>query len=204
MILATKLSMGNIDDVEAFVQHCINKGRVILTPDEREELLATGLAITAELYNSYDASRDPGAHEKGKGFFGYALYLLPRKLSDAWHRSQPHHVLRTQEDGSRAYEYLTPAKTIDDDVIQLADHRQVDDSVSPAVHKGNYWPPGCLASVIPLMPPNEQHLTCPVLELMEDGMTVREISGRLGLTATHIRSVQGSIASGLTELKRAA
>lgn len=112
-LLSSKVQIGNIKDAEAFVRHCMHKaGRIRITGDEREELVAEGLVLLVELHRRYDPARDKGAGGNTGGFFGYALYLLPRKMADAWHRGQPHHLLRTQEDGSRRYEYLKEPRSL--------------------------------------------------------------------------------------------
>lgn len=114
-----KVSLHNILDAEKFVQHCMNKARgIVLSEGEREELLAEGLCILVELSLRYDPDKDRSADEPTKGFFGYALYLLPRKLGDAWHRSNPTHLLRTHADGIRRYEYVKGPRSLDQ-VIEL-------------------------------------------------------------------------------------
>lgn len=113
MTLTTVVSIGNVNDAEAFVRHCMKKAKIVLTEHEREDLIAEGLAILVELHQRYEPARDPGGQTgQTKGFYGYALYLLPKKLGDAWHRSNPHHVLRTQPDGTRKYEYLEQPKSM--------------------------------------------------------------------------------------------
>lgn len=112
-MLSEKVSLGNVENAEAFVRHCLNKGSSIrMTDDQRDELIAEGLLLLCELWNRYDPHRDKSPGGTTTGFYGYALYLLPRKLADVWHRSQPHHVVRTMPDGSRIYEYLKEPKSI--------------------------------------------------------------------------------------------
>lgn len=115
-LLTQKVTVGNVQDAEAFVRHCIAKARgLVLTADQRDELIAEGLVILLELHRRYDPRKDKGAPAGGcTGFAGYALYLLPRKLADAWHRSQEHHLLRTQPDGSRRHVYLRTAKSLEE------------------------------------------------------------------------------------------
>jgi hypothetical protein len=116
--LSAKVALYNIEDCEAFVRHCMKKGRVILDGDAYDELLAEGLVLLYEMAGKYQPHRDPSWHgastERTKGFYGYALFLLPRKLGDAWHRMNPHHVQRTVEGGRRVYEYHRPAKSLDE------------------------------------------------------------------------------------------
>jgi hypothetical protein len=119
-MLNSKVTIGNITDAEAFVRHCINKSRLPLTVDERDELVAEGLVLVCELHLRYDPKR------------------LPRKLNDAWHRSQPHHLLRTQPDGTRRYEYVKTAKSLDDVHLNgMAGERNEDGTRLDQLHAGN-------------------------------------------------------------------
>ena len=148
-MLSERVSLGNVVDAEAFVRHCMHKaGRLRITGDEREELVAEGLALLCELHLRYEPERDkaPGGHTTG--FYGYALYLLPRKMADAWHRSQPHHVSRVQADGSRRYEYHREPKSLSELYDQGATnhdmtHLALDDTTWR--HPGEFIP-------IPLQP----------------------------------------------------
>ena len=118
-MLSDKVSLGNIENAEAFVRHCLRKGSAIrMTEDQREELIAEGLLLLCELWQRYEPERDKSPSGTTHGFYGYALYLLPRKLADVWHRSQPHHVVRTQADGSRIYEYLKEPKSLSEHLDQ--------------------------------------------------------------------------------------
>lgn len=136
-MLTNAVPLGNIDDAEAFVRHCINKSRIVLTPDERDELVAEGLVLLCELHQRYNPARDKAPAGKTQGFFGYALYLLPRKLNDAWHRSQPHHLLRTQSDGTRRYEYVKTARSLEE--LHTPDGFRAHDTQgrTDALHAGN-------------------------------------------------------------------
>lgn len=117
MSLTQVVSLHNVENCEAFVQHCMNKAKgIVLTKDQREDLLAEGLCLLVELAAKYDPAKDKSARtaSKTEGFYGYALFLLPKKLSDAWHRGQEHHLLKTQPDGKRKYEYASTAKSLDE------------------------------------------------------------------------------------------
>lgn len=106
----------DIADAEGFVIATINTKLKAITMDDREELVSEGLVILFDLARRYDPAKDRPSTKPGHvcktarcckpSFAGYASYLLPRKLLDAWHRMHPEHVLRTQPDGSRKYEYL--------------------------------------------------------------------------------------------------
>jgi hypothetical protein len=105
------VALHNIDDCVGFVKMSIKRSRIYYADaDEYEEMLCEGLAILVDLANRYDATRE---HDGRNRFYGYAYYLLPRKLKDAWHRSHEEHILRTQPDGTRRYEYMQRAVSWD-------------------------------------------------------------------------------------------
>jgi len=109
--LATAVSMRDVEDTEAFVKACIKRSRIKFDKDEYEELVSCGLLILCELNARYDPEKDQGPEAS---FAGYAWYLLPRKLTDAWHGMHEEHQLRTQADGSRKWEYHQPTMSWDE------------------------------------------------------------------------------------------
>lgn len=102
--------MYDIDDAEAFVRATIRRSKIIVGRDEFEELLAEGLCILCEMAERYQPRME--GYEKDGTFAGYAARFLPKKLGEAWHKLHPEHVLRTCPDGSRRYEYLEPAGSL--------------------------------------------------------------------------------------------
>lgn len=112
MQLAAKVTLHDVNDVEAFVRATITKGRLRLTLDEREELVAEGLVIMARLSNSYEPGRN-GLDATQSKFSGYAAKFLPGKLSDAWHRLQENHRLVTLPTGERKWQYDQKASSLD-------------------------------------------------------------------------------------------
>ena len=83
-----------------------------LGEDEREELVAEGLLILCELSARYDESL-PKDKQAGS-FAGYANYLLPRRLLDAWHKHHPEHRYTTDpETGKRKWVYGQPPTSLD-------------------------------------------------------------------------------------------
>lgn len=110
-MLAETVAILDIRDAEGFVQATINRARLVLQPDEREELVATGLEILVDLAGKYRPHIDGHAQE-GR-FSGYAAMYLPRKLGDAWHRMHPEHLLVTQADGSRKWTYREKAVSLE-------------------------------------------------------------------------------------------
>lgn len=126
-------ALGDVDDAEAFVKSCIRKaGLVWLERDEYEELAAEGLVILCDLYNRYDPSKETNPDKAS--FHGYAWFLLPRKLLDAWHKMHPEHVLKTfkenavdEETGedvvvtTRKYVYYESACSLDERIERFED-----------------------------------------------------------------------------------
>ena len=104
-------SVLDVGDPDSFVRSCIKRSRIKPeNPDTYEELVCEGIAILFELADKYDPERDGGIDpELCEGtdgvasFAGYAWYLLPLRLVNAWHRMHPNHVLTTvtAEDGSK-------------------------------------------------------------------------------------------------------
>lgn len=90
-------------DVEAFVQAHIHK-RLVLTADEREDLVAEGFVIMERLFRQYEPGRN-GLDPSLSKFSGFAAALLPGKLGDAWHRLQDNHRMQTTPEGERKWHY---------------------------------------------------------------------------------------------------
>jgi hypothetical protein len=138
-ILGQTIALGDIDDVENFIQNSITKSRVKLTNDERKELVSEGLAIMLELWHKYDPNKDTGTAPRADGttqgvasFAGYANFLLGRKLGDAWHRMNAHHILRTDPDGKKRWHYLDTALPYSPDIDDDQPIRIVGDFVRAA------------------------------------------------------------------------
>lgn len=111
-LLSSPVTILDINDAEAFVAACINKSRLILTVQQREDLTAEGLRILWQLHSTYEPGRN-GQDAAGSRFSGYAAKFLPGKLSSAWHQMQEHHRLSTREDGKREWVYDQPAVSLD-------------------------------------------------------------------------------------------
>lgn len=110
-MLAEVVGLDDIADVEGFVHARINAARLVLSPEEREELVAEGLAILFRLHRDYRPHIE-GHGDNGR-FSGYAAQFLSRRLGDAWHRMHPEHHLRCQPDGRRRWEYGQRAVSLD-------------------------------------------------------------------------------------------
>jgi hypothetical protein len=114
----------DIADVEAFVRNTLHTRLRAIPRDDHDEMMSEGLVIIFDLGRRYDPSKDTGSRKLDHvcrtarccvpSFAGWATYLLHRKMLDAWHRLHPEHVLRTQPDGSRKYEYLQRPASIDE------------------------------------------------------------------------------------------
>jgi hypothetical protein len=102
-MLNATVALHDVEDVEGFVQATINKGRLRLTPEQRDELAAEGLRIMCKLSNDYEPGKN-GLDASASKFSGYAAKFLPGKLSDAWHRLQGHR-LASGPDGVRRWQY---------------------------------------------------------------------------------------------------
>lgn len=102
-MLSAVVALHDVKDAEGFVRATIAKGRLRLTPEQRDELTQEGLRIMCKLANDYEPGRN-GQDASASKFSGYAAKFLPGKLSDAWHRLQGHR-LSTQPDGVRQWQY---------------------------------------------------------------------------------------------------
>lgn len=103
-MLGTTVRLHDIDCVESFVASCLNRSGIRFRPDEREDLVAEGIAILYELADRYDGT--------GR-FSGYAATFLPRRLGDAWHARNGHRRVRTK-DGKRVWVYTPPPVSYDE------------------------------------------------------------------------------------------
>lgn len=102
-ILGRQESLRDIDDVEAFVIMCIKRSGAKPGREEFVDLMCEGFALLYKMDGDYVDQKD-GYVKAGK-FSGYALAYLPKKLKEAWHRSQEEHLQRLQPDGTRKWEF---------------------------------------------------------------------------------------------------
>lgn len=130
-------AVGEIRDGYGFVVRCLGRSGVRARGEEYEEMVCEGMVILCDLAQRYDPARDTGPQAS---FAGYAWYLLPRKLKDAWHKLHPEHVLRTRDDGKRRYEYYETPVSIDE---------RSTDSEDPYLDKTGYRVPGEFVTVPP-------------------------------------------------------
>lgn len=124
-MIPTTVALRDIRDCVGFVAATMQKSRIIMSDDEKEELLAEGLCILQGLSNKFDTQRD--GYAQAGSFAGYAGAYLPKRLQDAWMKLHPEHHVRRAPEGGRVYEYGSPAKSLDDpDFRELPDHPVVD------------------------------------------------------------------------------
>lgn len=98
-MLARKVVLHDVADVEGFVCATIRRSGIQLPFDERQELIAEGICIMFELARRYQPKPPNGR------FSGFAAQFLPRRLGDAWHSSHPEHRYITTPTGKRAWRY---------------------------------------------------------------------------------------------------
>ncbi len=112
------VALHDIRDVNMFVRGSLDKAPVRLEPEEFEELVAEGLVILYELAARYEPHRE--GYEREGSFAGYAAIYLPKRLTDAWHRSHPEHRYITLPDGKRAWRYLKQTVSLDEERVMMA------------------------------------------------------------------------------------
>ncbi len=137
----------DIADAEGFVRANISKVTgLVLTRDEREELIAEGLVILCTLARKYQPRM--AGYTKDGSFAGYASRLLGPKLSDAYHRSRENHLCRTQPDGSRKIEYLPRAKSYEEMTNQGRNNNMTGDRFNAThSHEHTFRRPGNFIAV---------------------------------------------------------
>lgn len=114
-MLATSVALHDVDDVEGFVHGTLNdigrRANTNIRGEERDELVLEGLTLMYELAARYAPQEDHA--QQVSRFSGYAAYLLPKKLTTAWHRLHENHRYTTRPDGKREWLYLKPAISFD-------------------------------------------------------------------------------------------
>jgi hypothetical protein len=90
-MLSRKVSLHDIEDVEAFVIMCVKRSG---TPREQwEDMVCEGLCLIYAMAGNYKAQLE-GYASKGR-FSGYAIKWLPKQISQAYHRNCEHHLYLT-------------------------------------------------------------------------------------------------------------
>lgn len=121
-MLGRQCSIYDVEDIEAFVIMCIKRSGVKPMSHEWEDLVAEGIALLWAMSNNYKV---------GVGCFsGYAVKYMPRKIRESYNRGSEHALHRTQDDGTRKWEYYDRAVSLD----ALMEERR-DDSGTPNLNE---------------------------------------------------------------------
>ena len=188
-LLREPISIHDIADAEAFVQATINRSRILLDADERDELVATGLEILFKLARDYKP-HIAGHNRNDSRFSGYASMFLPRKLGDAWHRNHPEHRLKAQPDGRRRWEYGD--RPISLHALPNPDHiptTHTHDTTN--IHATLTATLTARAHLFGNTPTPEDHqriqTTAHVGVLLSEGATVKDVAQTLSITTVQVR-----------------
>lgn len=125
MQMDSAVPLHDIDDAEAFVRANIRKSGVMLTPDEREELVAEGLVILCDMATKFIKRMD--GYDRDGSFAGYASRFLPKRMKEAYHSLHPEHVQRTDKDGKKYIEYRDKPWSLD--TVRIYDEDSDEDKV---------------------------------------------------------------------------
>lgn len=197
--LNQQVTLHDVADVEAFVRSTIQKGRLRLTTDEREELVAAGMTIMVRLAKIYEPGRN-GLDAAGSKFSGYAAKYLPGKLSDEWHRMQEHHRLVTVEGGERRWQYDQKPASLD------AIREETGTDHIKAVRVEDLYGSDMaltLRSVLDERWPHDREITVKLGVLMGSGYRVDEAAKIIGITAEEAALAFKRIHNVRGKLKRA-
>lgn len=144
--LRAVVALEDIADVEGFVNATLNASGIEFQPDERDELVAEGLAILYQLHQRFERRR-AGYTQDGR-FSGFAAMYLPRKLGDAWHRARPEHRYITDPDtGKRSWAFFKAHTSLDGLTEGTGGRRghgaigNADSLAEASLLHGRYWIP---------------------------------------------------------------
>lgn len=199
-VIATPLSLFDIQNAESFVAANIHKSGVIVRdPHEREDLLAEGLTILLELASKYEPHRE--GYAKAGSFAGYASKFLPGRMRDAYYNLHPEHIARRDADGRRVYEFGDkPMSLQHEDMPQLAATAVV--IALPSVI-GTQWDPGptVSAALARVRPENGGFIAARVIEQIDEGWSPDEIARRLRMDRGAVAAVTGAVGSAIWEVQ---
>ncbi len=196
-----RVSLHDIEDSEAFVQATINKGRLLLTPERRDELVSEGIRILIGLARDYQPGRG-GLNAEGSRFSGYAAKYLPGKLSDAWHRLQEH-KLQTNEDGSRSWAINPPAVSLE----AIAEERPGGLDTERALHHYDNWEPEIITELPRLLTDHreeEDRLIESFCQMRVENYGLREFAKREGVSLFRAKDIERVSAYLYVKLQHAA
>lgn len=199
-MIATTVALRDIADAEGFVAATIHRSGVILRDSqEREDLMAEGLAILCELAQRYEPHR--AGYTNDGSFAGYASMFLPKRMQDAYRAGRPHTTRVDIDTGQRRTEYLgSPMSLHHDDLPQFAatmtlGHVIEDDhpAFSPDVAVLHDLPAG-IASAIARLPTWDRGPARRVARLADQDLGHDEIARRLGMRRSEISTLRSQIA----------
>ncbi len=182
-------SLLDIRDPRGFVADRIKQSGVILSREQREDLIAEGLMILCELARKYEPRR-PGYDQDGK-FSGYAAKYLTLRLQDAWKAMNPTRTVR-DEDGKRRTEYLSHSALHDDSLPPLAatygliDSPEHYETIDSAIESLPTWDRSCARRLV---------------SMMDEGYGTDAIAKDLGLGRNDVADLQSSLASAIAYIR---
>ena len=176
----------DIRDPHAFVHATIRRARLILSTDELDELHAEGMAILYQLAKKFQPHI--AGHEHEGRFSGYAAMYLPRKLGDAWHRMNPHHLLVTREDGGRKWDYRDRAVSLE---AVLADDPDRSDLLLAKMTTGGMG--DRVRKALAQKWAQKIDLIANIADLLSQGATQSDVAQMLGLTGGQVQEAIGEI-----------
>lgn len=199
-MIATTVALYDIQDAEGFVAASIQRSRIILhNAQEREDLIAEGLAILCELADRYQPRRD--GYARAGSFAGYAAAYLPKRMQDAYRAARPHTATTTQ-DGRRTIEYLAaPVSLHHEDLPQFS--ATVTLGPVPEDQLPNHSPdvivlhdlPAGLATAISRLPTWDRGPARRVVALADQDVGHDEIARRLGMRRGEVSHLRAAIAN---------
>lgn len=135
--LAHPQSLGDIDDVEAFVNGTLNASGIEFQAWEREDLVAEGLCVLYDLFAKFEPHK-AGYAQPGR-FSGWAAWALPKKLGDCWHRGRPEHRYVTSVGGKREWRFFKASTSLDG--LAAPDPSDTTSRAEAAYLDARYWTP---------------------------------------------------------------
>jgi hypothetical protein len=186
-ILATKLSLHDIGDVEAYcaavLDRSLRRQRGFLKPDDREDALSHLIATAWELSRRWEPARCPS-------FADYLSEILPRRLVD-WQRRRY---------GDSRYRRDVVREIVDADnreLLDLADELDVGDDIADRLSPLPVHPSA-------LTPRAQWILREIVAPLVERGDSYEEIATRYGYSRKWTERLLAELRAELSDLQEAA
>lgn len=185
--------MHDVDDVEGFVAACMARSGIRFADDEREELLAEGLAIMARLACDFEPHR-PGYATSGR-FSGYAAAMLPRRLYDAWKRLHPEHLER-RHGNHRTLEYGELPASLDAPASARTT-QTLGDMIPDPRYRPGLPEDGLIDQAMALLPLHQRMVAYGLVDGLSEGRGVTEIAADLGVGRQSITDARLSMASAI-------